>query len=112
MKYLNEVYKKMRKRFKILLVPSLAFYSIAIGGPADTVLDNNKSLKNISEIKDVVFTNLGIEQKNVVHSIKIGTKTTIKKSIIKNRAYMRGSNVKNIGKEQENNIGSVNFGNE
>ncbi len=88
--------------------------TLVLAGPADkaaTVIENTK-IKNKSEVSGSRITNVGIDQKNAINSIKIRKGVNVKNSSIENKAKMSGSKVTNIGIGQDNQIGSVDIGDE
>ncbi len=104
------------KGINIILALGLGVYTYSLGGPADKVVNTGKQgrvviqksdIKNKSEIKGVIFENIGINQQNIVHSIKIRKGTVIKNTKIHNKADMRGTRVNNLGREQVNIFGGV-----
>ena len=112
------------KKIIYIAVGTIIFYSASMAGPADkiievrkggsqgkyqTVIENSK-LKNKSDISGSSLTNIGINQKNVIHSIKIRKGSKIKNTVIENKAKMSGTKVTNIGIGQDNNVGSVDIG--
>lgn len=98
--------------------------SISMAGPADKIIEVKKGgsqgkyhtviegskIKNKSEISGSSLTNIGINQKNVIHSIKIRKGSKIKNTTINNKAKMSGTRVTNLGIGQDNNVGSVDIG--
>ena len=84
----------------------------AIAGPADqaTTQIKNTVIKNQSTIKGSKITNIGINQKNTIGSVKIRKGVKIKNSKIENKSKMEGSKVTNVGIGQDNTIGSVDIG--
>ncbi len=88
--------------------------TLVLAGPADkasTVIENTK-IKNKSEVTGSRITNVGIDQKNAINSIKIRKGVNVKNSKIENKAKMSGSRVTNVGIGQDNQIGSVDIGDE
>ena len=85
---------------------------IVMAGPADTaitVIEKSK-LSNKSQIEGSRITNVGIDQKNNINSIKIRKGVKVNNSKIENKAKMKGSQVLNVGIGQDNTIGSVDIG--
>ncbi len=106
----------MKKMYLIILTLGFSIYMVSFGGPADKVINTGKenkviiqksNIKNKSEIKGVIFENIGINQQNIVHSIKIRKGTVIKNTTIHNKAHMTGTRVNNLGREQTNVFGGV-----
>ncbi len=86
--------------------------TMALAGPADkasTVIEKTK-ISNKSEVTGSKITNVGIDQKNAINSIKIRKGVKIKNSKIENKAKMSGSKVTNVGIGQDNSIGTVDIG--
>jgi len=112
------------KRIIYLATATVFIYTLSFAGPADkiievkkggsgsshsTVIENSK-IKNKSNISGSQLTNIGIDQKNVIHSVKIRKGSKIKNTTIHNKAKMSGTKVTNVGIGQDNNIGSVDIG--
>ena len=99
---------------KLMLgILGLGFAStLVLAGPADkasTVIENSK-IKNKSEVTGSRITNVGIDQKNAINSVKIRKGVKVKDSTIENKAKMSGSRVTNVGIGQDNSIGTVDIG--
>ncbi|RUM58765.1 MAG: hypothetical protein DSY60_01045 [Persephonella sp.] len=85
---------------------------MVMAGPADTattVIEKSK-ISNKSSIEGSRITNVGIDQKNTINSIKIRKGVKVNNSKIENKAKMKGSQVLNVGIGQDNTIGSVDIG--
>jgi hypothetical protein len=84
----------------------------AMAGPADqaSTVIKNTDIKNKSTIQGSKITNIGINQKNTIGSVKIRKGVKIKNSKIENKSKMEGSKVTNVGIGQDNTIGSVDIG--
>lgn len=108
----------MKKIWYYIICLGLGGATLSFGSPADRVVNNNNyktktvsvkntTIKNKSDIKGVIFENIGIEQQNIVHSIKIRKETVIKNTTIHNKAHMTGTRSTNLGREQVNVFGGV-----
>ena len=97
----------------VLGLSAVAFAAgMAMAGPADnaaTVIEKTK-LSNKSSIEGSRITNVGIDQKNTINSVKIRKGVKISNSQIENKAKMKGSKVLNVGIGQDNTIGSIDIG--
>ena len=112
------------KRIIYLATATAFITTLAFAGPADKIIEvkkggghssystvvENSKIKNKSNISGSQLTNIGINQKNVIHSIKIRKGSKIKNTTIHNKAKMSGTKVTNIGIGQDNNVGSVDIG--
>ena len=114
------------KKLALNILGVLFLSNLVYAGPADratvivnkpqqikssTVIENTK-IKNKSEVTGSRITNVGIDQKNAINSIKIRKGVNVKNSKIENKAKMSGSRVTNVGIGQDNQIGSIDIGDE
>ena len=106
---------------EFILVGFLAsvLHGFSLASPAGSILNSSVSgytvkesnVKNQSNISNSRFENIGIDQVNVIHTIKIRKGVDVKNTTVENESYMAGSEVNSRGKGQDNNVGSIDLGN-